>query len=140
MLTFICLALSITNGYLFNYINDKFYQYSSNGNGLNDFSKTAKFLIVVLFAPIIETFISQFCPIELMKNFKITNRAILIIIPSFLFSLMHQYHPIYMGMTFFSGLILCYYYLEIQKTTKYSYFLTALLHSLYNLYGFIFVV
>jgi hypothetical protein len=135
-----CLTLAILNGYFFDFINNKFFHFTSDENGLSGFSTTSKFIIVVLITPLIETLIFQFIPIEFLKRTKWSKPLFLILVPSLIFSMMHYYHFIYVIMTFVGGIILNYYYLEMQKISKYPFLLTALLHSLYNLYGFLFVV
>ena len=143
ILTLVSLAIAIINGYFFNYINNKYFHFSSSGNNLNDFSFTSQFIIIILFAPLIETALLQFIPNEILKYLKIYQPFLLVLIPSLLFSMLHYYNWIYVVMTFGGGLILNYYYIKAQNITKnifYSFLLTALLHSLYNLYGFLFVV
>ena len=140
LLTAVCLALAILNGYFFNFINDKFFHFTSDENGLAHLPIEAKLAIIVFLAPIIETVIFQFIPIEILKNTKLRNPVFLILIPSLIFAGAHWYHFIYIIMAFVGGIILNYYYVETQKISKYSFLLVVLLHSLYNLYGFIFVV
>lgn len=135
-----CLALTILNGYFFDFINNKFFQFTSDENGLSGFSITSKFIIIVLITPLIETLVFQFIPIEFLKRKKWCKPPFLIIVPSLIFSMAHYYHFIYVIMAFVGGIILNYYYIETQKISKYPFLLTSLLHSLYNLYGFLFVV
>ena len=138
-LTIACLFLEIVIFYFLNFLNTNFFHFkSSNYNGYK-LSQNELFLIVVIIAPIIETYIAQFALMKFLKIY-ITNQIYLLIIASTFFGIMHNYNWLYMLVTFFLGLILNYYYLEVQKISKYSFFLTALLHSLYNLYGFLFVV
>ncbi len=139
ILTLMCLAIAITNGYFFDFLNDKFFHLSNTGNDINKMSRNEQFLIAVIIAPLIETLVAQFMLVETLRQ-KITNQKLLILLSSLFFAFMHYYSWLYIVVTFFGGLILNYYYLEIQKISKYSFFLTALLHSLYNLYGFLFVV
>lgn len=136
---FYCLILSIANGYFFNYLNDKYIHYSSNENGLSEFSKLVKFIIIVIIAPLVETLIFNLFPNEILKKFGINNNFLLVIIPSIFFSLFHLYHPIYSLMAFIGGLIMNNYYLYNQKKCANAFLMVALLHSSYNLYGYLFV-
>ncbi len=140
ILVFICcLVATILNGYIFNYINNTYFEYSSNDNGLEKFSETAKFFMIVIFAPLLETSILNLFPNWALRRLKVSNEFVLIIIPSILFALLHIYHPLYVVMTFIGGIILNWYYIYCQKNTRYTFWLVCLLHASYNLYGYIFV-
>jgi hypothetical protein len=65
------LIVAILNGYLFNWINDTYFNYSNESeNGLKNFSGLGKFVIVVILAPILETLIFQFTPNEILEKLK----------------------------------------------------------------------
>jgi uncharacterized protein len=136
----LCLSASILNGYVFNYINDHYIHYPGTDNGLGKFSTIRKFFIAVLVGPLIETALLNLLPNSIFTKLKITNEYILIIIPSVLFGLCHCYHPLYVAMTFIAGLLYNWYYVYSKKNGWYAYWLVALLHAAYNLYGFLFVV
>ncbi|MEN9610827.1 MAG: hypothetical protein RLZZ628_1641 [Bacteroidota bacterium] len=140
-LTIICLLLAIVNGYIFNYINNKYFHLASNENGLDDYPKIGKIIIIIIIAPIIETVLCQVLPFSILSALKVVNKLLLILIPSLIFASMHHYHWLYMLMTFFGGLILnYYYYCVVQIHSEYAFALTAILHATYNLYGFLFIV
>ncbi|MCV9932284.1 CPBP family intramembrane metalloprotease [Flavobacterium sp. LS1R47] len=135
------LIVAILNGYLFNWINDTYFNYSNESeNGLKNFSGLGKFVIVVILAPILETLIFQFTPNEILEKLKVRSYFLKITIPSLLFSLAHFYHPIYIVMSFIAGIILNKYYIDTKNETRLFFILTVLLHSAYNLYGYLFVV
>jgi len=138
--TIICLGFAILNGYVFNYINNTYFNFSSNTKGLQEFTKSVEFGIVVLIAPFVETFLFQSIPNKLLIKFNVTKLFILVAIPSLVFSLGHIYHPVYMVMAFFGGLIINYYYIYCKKRVHYYFLSTVLFHALYNLYGFLFVM
>jgi CAAX amino terminal protease family. len=98
-----------------------------------------KAVLGLIIAPIIETILYQYLPNHFLIKIRILNKYLLIIIPSLLFGLSHSYHFLYMLMTFFGGVVLNYYYIEMKKRTSYSLWATALIHSLYNLYGLLFI-
>ncbi len=133
-------ALAVLNGYFFNYINNAFIHIKNDIN-LNEFSKVETIIIVIILAPLLETLIFQHIIYLFLKKLKVKNDILCIFIMSLLFSLMHWYNWLYVVMIFFSGLILnnlyVYYY---KNNSKYFFILTFLFHSLFNLYGFLFVV
>lgn len=135
------LIVAILNGYFFNWINDTYFNYSNETeNGLKTFSGLGRFGIVVILAPILETLIFQFTPNEILEKLKVRSYFLKITIPSLLFSLVHFYHPIYIVMTFIAGILLNKYYIDTKNETRLFFILTVLLHSTYNLYGYLFVV
>lgn len=139
ILTISILTIIILNGYFFNYINNTFFYYENNEeNGFTNLSVPLKYVIIVVIAPLIETFIFQMTPYIVLNMLKIKTKYLLVIIPSILFSLGHIYNPIYMCMTFIGGVFLNIYYYESKKHTHHYFLLTALIHSFYNLYGILF--
>jgi membrane protease YdiL (CAAX protease family) len=135
------LALAILNGYFFEWINAVYFNYSNqHQNGLDSFSAIGRFFLIIILAPIVETLIFQYIPNEIMENSKVKSYFLKIIIPSFLFSLVHIYHPIYIVMTFIAGVLLNKFYIDTKKQTRLFFSLTILLHAMYNLYGYLFVV
>lgn len=136
---FASLIAAIINGYIFNYINEIFYHYTSNDNGLSEFNKFTKFLIIIFIAPLVETWVFNQLPNLALKKINISSEFILIVLPSILFSLFHLYHPIYAIMAFVGGLIINFYYIHCQRKKMVAFLMVALLHASYNLYGFLFV-
>lgn len=134
----ICLLIMIINGYFFNYLNDNYFHYVQDVS-IEDLPRFAQFFLAIIIGPLIETALVQVIPNKILRSLKISNLVILILIPSILFAAAHTYHNLYVAMTFFSGMVLNYFYIESQKMSKYPFLLTALLHALYNLYGFLFV-
>lgn len=138
-LTFsVCLVLSILNGYFFNYVNT-ILQLDVN-NDLVKQEVSFHFVTVVLIAPVLEALIFQYLPNVLLQNIGVENKVILIVLPSILFSLMHFYNWVYIIMAFNGGIILNSYYVFIKQKTGHPLAYVSLLHSLYNLYGFLFIM
>lgn len=138
----IFLILIIINGYIFNFINDTFFQIQDSNEAFSQYSGKEVFFISIIFAPIVETIIFQYLAFYFLNNIlKIKNNVIIIFIMSLLFGIAHHYNWIYVVMTFFSGAILnyCFVFFNKEKGLRFSFFITILLHSLYNLYGFLFV-
>ncbi|MBS7254028.1 CPBP family intramembrane glutamic endopeptidase [Flavobacterium branchiicola] len=135
-----CLFLAIINGYFFNWINDNYVHYvNTTENGLKDFSYWEKFSIAVIIGPICETGILQYTPNKILEKLKVKSEVLKILLPSVLFGLCHFYSLIYVVMTFFSALVLNAFYIKSKSRSSWYFILTALLHSLYNLYGYLFV-
>ncbi|TAG30379.1 MAG: CPBP family intramembrane metalloprotease [Sphingobacteriia bacterium] len=135
----LCLIAAITNGYVFNYLNVKYFHYSSNENGLSEYSKNWKIIMIIIVVPIVETLVFNIIPNKVLKKFGVESTFILVIIPSIFFSIFHFYHPIYGMMALFGGIIMNYYFLHSHNNLKTAFLLAALLHSSYNLYGYLFV-
>lgn len=133
------LLVAILNGYLFNFFNDKYFQYSSGENGLESFSPNTKFFLLICIAPLLETLLLNRLPNLTLRKLKVTNEFALIILPSVFFGLWHFYHPLYIAMAFIAGIILNSFYIYCQKNKLYTFWLVSLLHASYNLYGFLFV-
>lgn len=134
-----CLFLTILNGYFFNWLNNNFFDFTNTTeNGLKDFSNNEKFVLIVIIGPLVETALFQYLPIKILEKIGVKNNWIKIIASSILFALLHFYNPIYIAMTFISGFLLNKFYLESRTKSNFYFVLTALLHSMYNLYGYFF--
>jgi hypothetical protein len=98
-----------------------------------------KIFIIIIIAPIVETLIFNLLPNQILNKFGINNKFLLVIIPSIIFSIFHLYHPIYGIMALIGGIIMNWYFLYSHDKKKIAFLLVALLHSSYNLYGYLFV-
>ncbi|WP_449401472.1 CPBP family intramembrane glutamic endopeptidase [Chryseobacterium wanjuense] len=135
-------ALATLNGYFFNYINDTYLHFDVNYNKHQNISKSELNFVAICIAPIVETLIFQyFLYLILIKWINIKNNMFCIIIMSIFFSSMHYYNWLYVIMTFFGGLILNNLYVYYHKhLPEYSFILTVFFHSLFNLYGYLFIM
>jgi uncharacterized protein len=132
---FICFFLSIVNCYFFEWINQ--YLHCTLSNPLDKDPIYEQFLIGVLVAPIIETWLFQYLPNKILIKTKITNRYALLIIPGLIFGMAHiSYSWLYGLAMFFAGLVLNFFFLKAQASNRHYFWLTALLHSFYNLFCF----
>ncbi len=134
------LSIAIINGYFFNYVNNTYFHYKSNENGLAGLNETIKFLAIVFISPIIETFVVQYLPHIILRKLGVEKRILLILIPSIIFGIFHFYFWLYALAAFVGGIIINLIYLNFQSKTKYYLFIVILFHLLYNLYGYLFVV
>ena len=137
-LTILCLLSTIVNAYFFNYLNDTLLHFTIVTH-ISDFSKKEHFFLAIIFAPVVESYILQVIPNRVLIKLNVYNKVLLIILPSILFGILHSYHWYYMIMMFFFGIIINFYYIECKELTKYAFWFVALLHALYNLYGFLFI-
>lgn len=137
---FISLFANIISGYVFNYLNILYFKL--NNDQFEKISENEFFYIAVIFAPIIETLIFQFFLYRITQLLKIKNTYIVIVIMSFAFSQAHWYNWLYVVSTFFNGLFFNTLYVKIYrlKNEFYAILLVVIVHALYNLYGFLFVV
>ena len=135
---FLSLFFLIGNAYLFNYII-KLYGITLEENDLLADNKTIELILVVLIGPFFETLVLQFLLKLRLDHFNFSV-YIKILIHASVFAVLHDYTYVYVIMAFFGGLIFnSYYYYSFAKYRYYALFLVFLLHSFYNLYGFLFV-
>lgn len=97
-------------------------------------------LIAIFFAPIIETFLCQLIPIELLqricKSFlKKRYPIVVLLITALLFALGHKYNIGYIIAMFVPGvaLALCYWLFKNRDDWRLAFGMTALLHFMMNL-------
>ncbi len=137
----IFLTLAVGNGYLFNMINAEVFGYEVDMEEVFRWSPTEKVLMVIVVAPVAESFLANYFPFYLLRKLNVTNRFLLIVLPAVLFGLAHWYHPVYFLMAFCGGLILNGYYISlIYAKARFAFAQVVTLHSCYNLYGLLFVV
>ena len=110
-------------------------------NGFQEFTENLfeKFIIIVVIAPLIETLIFNYFLQKVLSKF-IKNTFYLIFISSLIFAFAHCHSIIYIFFGFFGGLILNLFYFLNKKdrSIKYAFWMTFLLHALVNLTSFIF--
>ncbi|HQT23037.1 MAG: hypothetical protein B7X86_09215 [Sphingobacteriales bacterium 17-39-43] len=138
-LFFLILLFKIINGYVFTYINHRFFKLE---NAIfEELSEKEMFFLAVVLAPIIETLIFQLFLYRLLDKTRINNMPIIIILMSFAFSQAHWYHWLYVVAAFINGLFLNYFYVYILKNKNelIAVLLTIALHTSYNLFGFFLV-
>ncbi len=133
----LCLVISILNGYFFNWLN-QYFDLEVNYDNLSQLNPATQVLAILIGAPIFETIFFQYLPIKLVQYYS-KNRVIAIAVSACLFAAIHFYNPVYVMMTFIGGIILAFLYLYAEKVKKSPFWTTALLHALYNLYGYLFV-
>lgn len=131
-------TLAIINGYLFNFLANN--SESEVDYGFEGMNPIIKFLAIVVIAPVLETYLINYYPIKILERWKVHNRILLIIIPSIIFSLFHYYNLIYVCMAFFGGLIMNSYYIINRELSDKAIYWLMLLHSMYNLFGYLFVL
>lgn len=135
----LCLLLFIVNGYIFMFIRE---QYFPEWTG-NSFRETDSiyyiFVLACIVGPLVETFLFQVAPNRLLISIGVQNEMILLIVPAVLFGLFHSYDSLYVVSASIGGLILNYLYLNYKMHIKNAFLYVFLLHSLYNLYGFLFI-
>lgn len=138
-LFFVIFLFKVINGYVFTYINHTYFKLDNEI--FEELSEKDIFLIAVILSPIIETLIFQLVLYRLIIKTAISSISIIIILMSFAFSLAHGYHWLYVIAAFINGLFLNYFYVYVlrNKNELIAVLLTILMHSSYNLFGFLFV-
>lgn len=131
-------VISTTNILIFNFIASSL-EIKSGFKEVSD-DLLEKFIIIVLFVPIIETLILNYLPQKIIKKFT-TNNWLIISICSLIFGIMHFYSLIYFIYGIVAGIILNNYYLQtnIKAGERKAFWLTSFLHSIHNLTGFIYL-
>ncbi|NJK83368.1 MAG: CPBP family intramembrane metalloprotease [Saprospiraceae bacterium] len=94
---------------------------------------TEEFFIVVVIAPLMETFLFQYLVFLIFDFFKL-NKAVIILVSAALFASIHYYSWVYILFTFGSGLLLGYIYWLCQLKSLRPFILVFSLHGLYNLF------
>ncbi len=138
-LFFLIFLFKLINGYVFTYINSRYFKLE---NAIfEELSEKEMLLLAVVLAPIIETLIFQLFLYRIINKTRINNTLIIIILMSFVFSQAHWYHWLYVVASFINGLFLNYFYIYTykKKNELIAVLLTIVLHSSYNLFGFLFV-
>ena len=122
-----------------------FYLFSIDEIGGVDFdlkSVVKLFFLAIIFAPIIETFLSQYIPIALSQRVLERNaNRIGITVSVILFSLLHISYSIgYAIMVVPIGLILALSFVIFEKRKESSFWMTSFLHAFINMISLSFVI
>ena len=109
---------------------------------LNESGLFTIFVSSVIFAPLIETFIFQYCIIELVFKININKKyqtILALLLSSLAFGLIHTYHAVYFVFALISGIIYATVYIYMKRTGYMNSFMTVyIMHLAYNLSGFVF--
>ncbi len=133
-----CYVMAIVNSVIFKFANNLFF-HSNLTNPIETRSTYEQFILGVLLAPLLETWLFQFLPNRLLVKLKLYNQFLLILLPAVLFGAMHVTYSLLYGVCMFIfGLILNYFFLRAKGLSKHYFLLTVLLHALYNLPGVLF--
>jgi membrane protease YdiL (CAAX protease family) len=110
------------------------------GPDMEELSTLMKFFTVSVFSPLLETWICQWIPIYLLCRIKKLPYWAIILISSLCFGLLHYYNLLYVLYGCIAGCILATSFLIFKEQSGYSraFWLTALVHSLFNLTLFLF--
>lgn len=109
-------------------------------NPMKDKSAENIFFLVVIVAPIFETLLFNVLPIKAIQFF-IKNKLVIVLLSSLGFASIHTYSIVYLIMTYFGAIGLNTFYLVIEEKKGFlnAIGLTVLLHSIYNLFGFLLI-
>jgi len=109
-----------------------FLLFPNHNSGPKFDSAIEAFLLVVIFSPVIETYLFQNLILDFIIR-KYTNVLLnACLIASAIFGLLHYYSPEYMLKTFMSGFLYCSAYLVASKKMKYPLIPVAIAYSIYN--------
>lgn len=99
------------------------------------------FIQVVLLAPLVETLIFQYATINFLRSFKMfkNNNLIIISISAIFFGLAHAYSLNYIINATCMGIFFAYPFIIYEKKERSPYWTACIIHSLRNLFSFIFM-
>lgn len=102
---------------------------------MSEFSPIAEFILVVVIAPLVETFLVQYLPIAILIKYTKAPSLLIIIISAACFSLLHTYSLAYVTYTFLSGLMLAFAFVVfyIKKNSfLFAFLMVCLVHAVFN--------
>lgn len=102
---------------------------------------TNLFVLILIIAPILETYFSQHLVFKIMQHWSVTKKkyGIYIILSSLIFGVLHTYSASYVVYAFTVGLILSYTYYFYCKNPGIAFWSTALIHFLRNSIAYIYL-
>ena len=135
--TLLMIILTIPIGVVFEIIDIPDNEYG--GFDADKYGVFGLIFIALIFAPILETLLSQQIPILLSQRFfKHSPNIIGITISTIIFSLMHLSYSIWYAIGVIPiGLLLANTYIIFQKRNESSFWMTSFLHSFRNLIPFV---
>ena len=100
----------------------------------------SQWVLGLIVAPIIETFLNQYLPFVWMQDFSNKRNRFLfyILLSSLIFGLMHWYSIPYVVFAFSAGLVLGYTFYLYHKNRMVAFLSTTLVHALRN--GIVYVI
>ena len=102
------------------------------GPDFGDLSPYAIYLIAVIIAPIIETFIFQFLPVKLFSR-RIPIMGV-ILLSAFFFAIAHAGYSVWYALLVFPlGVILVYVYIHYRHEKITPFWMTTLIHAFRNM-------
>lgn len=112
--------------------------YTINANFMPLDSIKEELLVVVLFAPFLETIVYQYFLVDVTLYltqliFKKESIILAILIPAICFAMSHMYNYIYVANTLIAGLSLNLFYVLVKLRKQNAFICTVIVHSLYNL-------
>ncbi len=106
------------------------------GNNIGSYALWEQILLLLILAPLAETYIFQKLFLEGM--ILLTNRKWLsVLLIAILFGLAHNYSVPYMTKAFIAGLLYCYLYLTVKNKGANAYWYTVFAHFIFNLVAFL---
>lgn len=137
LLIFLFVSISIFISYFFVLIAFLLNQPEAlSRNDLDRLNIQETFWVAIIFAPMFETFIFQFCVIKLFNRlFK--NYFLGIVVSAIFFGFNHSFSIIYVINTVFIGILLGYAFVVCIKRNGYPFWTVFLIHALINFIVFI---
>lgn len=109
-------------------------QISEGPTNIRKLGLIGKVLVACMITPLVETFLYQYLPINILgKSEKLLERSyVIIIVSAILFGLAHTYDIVYVFRTFIIGLFLAYTYVIYQKKSFSPFLMVCIIHAIQN--------
>lgn len=113
-----------------------FWLFPNHNAGPKFDSKIEAFILVVIFSPVIETYLFQKTIIgSIVKKYP-SSQLNACLISAIIFGILHYYSPEYILKTFISGFLYGILYLVSLQKIKHPFLPVVIAHSIFNLIGF----
>lgn len=116
------------------------FELGSHSTYGEDYSFISLFFILIILAPLLETFIFQWIPIKFFRNKLKLSFTKTCLISAVIFSVNHYYNLGYIIVTFILGYIFVGGYMILQNTNKNAFRVVCMTHALRNLISTLAVV
>jgi len=111
--------------------------FPDNTSGPDTQTTAFDFLLVVVCAPILETWFCQSWLIKTTLKYTNNNQLLAVLVSAIIFGLGHSYSVAYIMKGTIAGMIYAVLYVSMVTKQKDAFFYVAATHGIYNLIGFI---
>ncbi|MBM7615047.1 CPBP family intramembrane glutamic endopeptidase [Alkaliphilus hydrothermalis] len=108
-------------------------------SAINSLPPAGIFIVVVIVAPLLETFLFQLMPIKILQWIPAlkSRKYIVILVSAALFASTHSYSMLYIFYTFIIGILLAYSFCVYENKKSSAFMVVVLIHALRNAVSFL---